>query len=135
MPYPNPTDFKTDMHRARNLGSAKSGVHHWWLVKVTSIALVPLTLWFMWSVLTYVVPFGGTFDVVLNWVKKPYTSFPLVLLIWVNFYHAAVGGEEIIMDYVHERKFQIPVLIAYKFLCYAVAAFGIFTVLYITFRM
>jgi succinate dehydrogenase / fumarate reductase membrane anchor subunit len=127
-------DFRTPLARARHLGSAQSGVEHWWLVKITSIALVPLTLWFVYSLITKVVALGGDFNVALDWVKKPYHSFPLALLIWVNFYHAALGGEEIILDYVH-GKAQIPSLIIYKFFCYGVAALGIYTVLFITFRM
>jgi succinate dehydrogenase / fumarate reductase membrane anchor subunit len=127
-------DFKTPLGRARNLGSAKSGVHHWLMVKVTAIALVPLTLWFVYSVLTGVVAQGGTYDVALEWIKKPYHSFPLVLLLWANFYHAALGGEEIILDYVH-GKFLMPTLILYKFFCYGLAALSIYTVLFITFRM
>jgi succinate dehydrogenase / fumarate reductase, membrane anchor subunit len=135
MPYPDPTEFKTPLARARNVGSAKDGTHHWWLVKVTAVALVPLTLWFLWSFLTKVAALGGGYDVALAWVKKPYNAFPLALVLFVSFYHAALGGQEIIIDYVHNRRYQIPTLILYKFFCYGFAVLSVFSVLYITFRM
>lgn len=135
MPYPNPNEMKTDLGRVRGMGSAKSGAHHWLSVKITAIALIPLTLWFLYSFLTGVIAMGGTFEASIDWIKKPYHSFPLALLLAVNFYHAELGGQEIIIDYVHKRSLQIPTLILYKFFCYGLIALSLYSVLYITFKM
>ncbi len=134
MPYPKPGEIKTDLGRARGMGSAKSGTHHWWLMKVTALALIPLTLWFLQSFIFDVAAAGGDFNTALEWIKKPYHSFPLAILLVVNFYHAELGGQEIILDYVH-GKAQIPTLILYKFFCYGLAALSVYSVLYITFKM
>lgn len=134
MPYPKTGEFKTELGRARGMGSAQSGVQHWWLVKITALALIPLTLWFLFSFLNNVVAAGGGFDQSVEWIKKPYHSFPLTLLLIVNFYHAELGGQEIILDYVH-GKAQIASLILYKFFCYGLMALSVYSVLYITFKM
>lgn len=135
MPQVKSNDIRTDLGRVRGMGSAKTGTHHWWLVKITAVALIPLTLWFLFSFLCGVVAQGGGYEVSLEWIKKPYHSFPLAILLVVNFYHAELGGQEIILDYVHNRKLQIASLILYKFFCYGLAALSLYSVLYITFKM
>lgn len=135
MPYPKQGEIKTDLGRVRGLGSAKTGVHHWWMVKITAIALIPLTLWFLCSFIHGVIAQGATFGASVDWLQKPYHSFPLALLLIVNFYHAELGGQEIIMDYVHKRGWQAFWLIFYKFFCYGMMALSVYSVLYITFKM
>jgi succinate dehydrogenase / fumarate reductase membrane anchor subunit len=134
MPYPDNTKIQSPMARARGAGSAKSGTHHWWLVKVTSVALVPLTLWFFFGLLCIVMR-GGTYETTLEWVQKPYNAFLLCVFLGTNFYHAALGGQEVIIDYVHKHHVQLPALVLYKLFCFFCGALGIFTVLYITFKL
>lgn len=134
MPYPDPNHFKTPLKRARGLGSAKSGAHHWWLVKVTSVMLIPLTLWFFFS-LMHIVATGGDYQMALDWVKKPYNSLLLVIFLGTNFYHAGLAGQEIIIDYVPNHKVQVPAALFYRLFCYGIGALSIFSVLYITFRL
>jgi len=135
MPQPKPGEIKTDLGRVRGMGSAHSGVQHWWMVKITAVALIPLTVWFLCSFVCGVVMQGGTFAASLDWIQKPYHSFPLVLLLIVNFYHAEIGGQEIILDYVHKRGPQVAALLLYKFFCYGLMALSVYSVLYITFKM
>lgn len=134
MPYSKTGEIKSDLGRARGMGSAKSGSHHWWMLKISALALIPLTLWFLFSFICGVIAQGGDFNASLEWIKKPYHSFPLVILLVMNFYHAELGGQEIILDYVH-GKLQFATLILYKFFCYGLMALSIYSVLYITFKM
>lgn len=134
MPYPDPSHFKTPLKRARGLGSAKSGTHHWWLVKITSILLVPLTLWFLFSLLTLLAG-GSNYAEALAWVQKPYNAILLVILLGTNFYHAGLAGQEIIIDYVPNHKIQVPAALVYRLFCYGLGLLSIFTVFYITFRI
>lgn len=134
MPYPDPKHIISPLARARGTGSAKSGTHHWWLVKATALVLIPLTLWFFFSMICLV---GGGADhaTALAWVQKPYNSLLLIFFLFANFYHAALAGQEIIIDYVPNHKIQIPVSFLYRLFCYAFGVLSIFAVLYITFKL
>lgn len=134
MPYPDPSKIQTPLARVRGKGSAKSGVHHWWMVKVTSVALVPLCLWFFFGVLCIVYQ-GGTYAVTVDWLQKPYNAFLMCLFLGVNFYHAALGGQEVIIDYVHKHKIQLPAVMLYHMICFGTGLLGIFTTLYIAFKL
>lgn len=134
MPYPDQNHIKTPLARARGLGSAQSGTHHWWMIKVTAIILIPLTLWFFVAVLKIVAQ-GGDYSTALTWIKKPYNALPLVIFLGVNFYHAAIAGQEIIVDYVPNHKAQIVANLLYKYICYGLGILSVFSVLYITFKL
>lgn len=126
--------MKSDLARARGLGSAKTGTHHWWLVKATAVILIPLTLWFLASLL-HLVAQGADYAAALEWLRKPYNALPLVVLLGVNFYHAGIAGQEIIIDYVPNHKVQIPAALTYRLICYGFGILSVFAVLYITFRV
>lgn len=134
MPYPDPKHIKTPLARARGLGSAKSGVHHWWLVKATAVVLIPLTLWFFFSVLCLIAQ-GADYAAALAWVQKPYNALLLSIFLGMNFYHAALGGQEVIIDYIPSHKIQIPVGFLYRAICYSFGILSVFSVLYITFKL
>ncbi len=119
--------------KARGHGSAKSGTHHWWMIKVTSIILIPLTLWFFLSVVHLIATGAGYADAI-NWIRKPVVTGLMIAFLAVNFYHAAIGGLEIIIDYVHQRFAQVLAIILYYIVCTAGGLAGIIAVLYIAFR-
>ena len=62
------TDRRTPLARARGLGSAKDGVHHWWIQRLTAIALIPLVVWFAISL---VMLSGADFNMVRAWIGSP----------------------------------------------------------------
>lgn len=133
MPYPDPNHYKSPLKRARETGAAKSGTHHWWLIKVTAVALIPLTLWFFFSLL-HIVTQGGGYEEALAWVQFPLNGFLLSVLLGVNFYHAAIAGQEVIVDYVPNHRIQIPAALLYRLVCYGFGLLSVFSVLYICFR-
>lgn len=135
MPYPDPNHIKSPLARARGTGSAHSGVHHWWLVKATALVLIPLTLWFFCAVVCMIAQGTADYATVLAWVQKPYNAFLLSIFLGMNFYHAALGGQEIIVDYVPNHKIQIPVAFLYRTICYGFGILSVFSVLYITFKL
>ena len=99
---------RSALAEARGLGSAKDGVQAWWLERVTAVALVPLTLWLMASLIA----FGGRdYAAVISWLSDPLVTLLLVLLLLALFVHLALGLRVIVEDYVHSRA-KIPVLIA-----------------------
>jgi len=90
------TDFRSPLSRARGLGSAKEGTHHWWLQRVTAIALIPLVVWFAISLVMLT---GADFAVVRAWIGSPLVMVLLTLTIGVGLYHGQLGLQVVWEDY------------------------------------
>ena len=118
-------DMRSPLARANGLGSAKEGVEHWWQERVTAVALAPLTAWFIASVIAH----GGS-DYVgfIVWLRAPFSTLMMVLLLAALFHHTALGLQVIIEDYIHSAA-RIPVKIVMRLGCFALAAAGIVAVL------
>ncbi len=108
-----PTDMRTPLKRVRALGSARSGVGHWWWERLTAVALVPLCLWFVWLVLRLPHLDFASAHVV---VATPWNTLLLILFSALGFWHGQLGLQVIIEDYVHTRWIELTLLIAIKFL-------------------
>src|SRR5437763_13718486 len=89
--------MRSPLGRAIGLGSAKEGVEHWWALRVTSIALVPLALWFVAAVIGLA---GAQHGVLVDWLSQPLPAVLLVLLLIATFYHSALGRQGVIEDYL-----------------------------------
>ncbi|MCC6202161.1 MAG: succinate dehydrogenase, hydrophobic membrane anchor protein [Gammaproteobacteria bacterium] len=100
------------LQRVRGLGSAKDGTNHWWWQRVTAIALVPLTLWFISAVVGHA---GQGHDAVIAWIQSPHVTVLLLALIAATFYHMQLGVQVVIEDYVHVESVKLAALIALKF--------------------
>ena len=96
---------------ARGLGSAKSGTHHWWMQRVTAMALVPLTIWFVIGLISHV---GASYLEVRAWVGSPIPAVLMICLIVATFHHAQLGLQVVIEDYVHSEPVKIAVLLVVK---------------------
>ena len=118
--------MRSPLGRAIGLGSAKEGVEHWWAQRITAIALVPLTLWFVASVISLV---GADIETVQNWVGLPLPAILFVLLLIATFYHVSLGLQVVIEDYVHTELAKIGLIVAVRLLSFALAVAGIFAVL------
>jgi succinate dehydrogenase membrane anchor subunit len=101
--------FRTPLAKARGLGSAKAGFHHWWLQRVTAVALIPLTVWFGFGIA--VLPGAGYSDVVA-WIGAPLNTVLLISLIIATCYHAALGLQVVVEDYVHTEWVKIATIMA-----------------------
>jgi succinate dehydrogenase / fumarate reductase membrane anchor subunit len=122
--------IRTPLAHARGLGSAKSGTGHWWAQRLTAVALIPLTVWFVVSI---VILTGSGYDAALAWIGNPLTAVLLVLLIVGGFHHMQLGLQVVVEDYVHTRWLEIALLIAIKGGSILFGAIGIFSVLKIAF--
>lgn len=134
MPYIENTEhsIRTDIARARNHGSAKSGTHHWWMQRVTAIALIPLTIW-MLSCLNCLTT--GNYFQFIAWIKSPLTTLMLVLFTVTSFYHASLGIQVIIEDYVHKKSWKIGLLLLSQFSLLFLGTSAIFSILKISFGL
>lgn len=120
---------RTAFARASGLGSARSGVEHWWAQRVSAVALIPLTVWFVASIIAHS---GSDYMSFIAWLRTPLTMIFMVLLVAGLFHHAALGLQVVIEDYVHsEAKFVA--VIAVRLCCIALAVTGIISVLNVAF--
>lgn len=99
--------MRSPLGRARGTGSAKAGVHHWVAERVTAIALVPLSLWFIFSVLRLV---GAPQPSVAAWAGNPINAALLLALIIMTFHHMQLGVQVVLEDYVSDKR-QLTILI------------------------
>jgi len=118
--------MRSPLGRAIGLGSAKEGVEHWWLQRITAMALVPLGLWFVIAIVGLL---GADLDTVREWVGHPLAAIVLVLTLIAAFYHAALGLQVVIEDYVHAEFTKLGLVIVARLSCFALAVAGIFAVL------
>jgi len=122
--------IRSPLSRARGLGSAKDGVQHWWVQRVSAVALVPLVIWFMYSVAGMS---GAPYLEFVSWVCQPWVTVLLVLFIGTALYHSALGLQVVLEDYVSGEFKKIASIIAVKLACAVLAVAGIFAVLKIAF--
>jgi succinate dehydrogenase / fumarate reductase, membrane anchor subunit len=125
----NREPMRTPLGHALGLGSAKNGVEHWWLQRVTAIALVPLTVWFAASLITHA---GNDYATFIGWLRTPIATILMTLLLITLFYHTALGLQVVIEDYVHTGM-KIPLLLSMRFGCFVLAVGGILANLRIVF--
>jgi len=118
--------MRSPLGRAIGLGSAKEGVEHWWRQRVTAVALVPLTLWFVIAVIGLV---GADHAVFVAWVRSPMPAILLVLLLVATFYHTALGLQVVIEDYLEREWARLTTLLLMRLLCVLFAVRGILAVL------
>lgn len=118
-------DSRTPLARAIGLGSARTGVGHWWAQRVSAIALAPLLLWFTAAIIAHV---GSDYATVTAWLKSLPVATLIVLLLIMLFYHMALGVQVVIEDYIHTR-IKVAFLITARLGCLALAVTGILAVL------
>jgi succinate dehydrogenase / fumarate reductase, membrane anchor subunit len=105
------TTRRSELGRVKGLGAAKSGVHHWWMERVTSVALIPLTLWFVFSVLSMA---GHPQPAIAHWISHPLVAVLLIALIVTSFHHTQLGLQVVIDDYVHQEGQRMIAVLAMK---------------------
>jgi succinate dehydrogenase / fumarate reductase membrane anchor subunit len=103
--------MRSQLGRARGLGSAKSGSEHWWVQRVTAAALVPLSLWFVLSVLSML---GADQATVAVWAGRPFNAALLMALVLMSFYHTALGLQVVFEDYVEGAALRTASILATK---------------------
>lgn len=123
-------DYRSELSRARGLGSAKEGVQHWWVQRLTALALIPLTLWLVAAVVAHA---GMPHAAATAWIGSPVTVGLLVLLLAAAFHHAQLGLQVVIEDYVHTEATKIALLVLIKGAALVLALVGILAVLFIAF--
>jgi succinate dehydrogenase / fumarate reductase membrane anchor subunit len=122
----NTVRLQSPLGRVRGLGSAKGGTHHWWIQRVTSIALLPLTIWFIISIATHT---GSNHAQVVAWIGHPLNAVLLLSFILISFQHAGSGMQVVLEDYVRNEMNRMVSILAVKALCWLMALLAALAVL------
>lgn len=107
--------LQNPLARVRGLGSAKEGVHHWWSQRLTAVALAPLSLWFIYSLLVVT---GADYATVSAWLSTPLNAVLMLLFIFSLYYHAVLGVQVVIEDYIESEWQKMACLILIRFLAW-----------------
>ncbi|MFN4039251.1 MAG: succinate dehydrogenase, hydrophobic membrane anchor protein [Erythrobacter sp.] len=115
----------TSIGRVRGLGSAHHGAHHWLVQRTTAIGNVVLMAWLLAS---FVMLGDFGYDNMVKWLTQPVAAVPMILLVISLFWHARLGLQVVIEDYVHDTGTKFAVLSALNLATIGGGAFGIFSV-------
>ena len=122
-------DLRTPLSRAKGLGSAKEGTSHFWHQRLTALMLIPLVLWLGFSLAALPVDHAS----LVEWIRQPLVSIALVVMIIVTFYHAQMGLQTIIEDYISSHARRVPTLLLSNLSCLLLGVVGVVSVLKIAF--
>ncbi len=122
--------LQSPLGKVRGLGAAGNGVHHWWVQRLTSVALVPLAIWLLVSLVT--LP-SLDFVTLVSWIGGTWTASLLTLFVIIASWHSSLGMQVIIEDYVHDHGLKTVSLVLSGFVHALLAAGGVFAVLRIAF--
>jgi len=120
------TRLRTPLGRVEGLGSARAGTHHFWHQRLTAVALVPLSVWFVASALAYV---GAEQGAVAAFFAEPAEAILMFLFIVAAVYHMSLGLQVIIEDYIHQEGTKLMLLILNRFGCWGIGAAAGFALL------
>ncbi|MGO1119610.1 succinate dehydrogenase, hydrophobic membrane anchor protein [Rhodovibrionaceae bacterium A322] len=123
-------NLRTPLSQVRHLGSAKDGTTQWWAMRLSSLALVPLVLWFVISLLSLV---GADHAAFTAWASQPVTAGLLILLILATFHHAAAGLKEVIEDYIHSHGPKLALILLVQGACIVLGLTAVLSVLSLLF--
>jgi succinate dehydrogenase / fumarate reductase membrane anchor subunit len=122
--------MRSTIARVRGLGSAKTGTEHWWMQRVTAVALIPLSLWFAASLVSLA---GAEWEVAYLWIASPAGAVPMILFLVAGLWHAKLGLQVVIEDYIHAEGLKIALLMLLTLATVALGVAGVFAVCKISF--
>jgi len=112
---PRAVRLESSLSRVRGMGTARSGTHHWWMMRVTSIALLPLTIWFAISAVSLA---GASYEATIAWIGHPVNAVLLITLIVATFHHMMNGLQEVVDDYVRPETRRMAVNLLIRAVCW-----------------
>ncbi len=116
--------YRTETKRVKGLGTAKHGFGHWWMQRLSAVLMVPLGIWFVVSLMTMesLAP-----DALMQWLHNPISALLMALWTITVVYHASLGLQVIIEDYVHGKAMALTLLTLVKFAMFAMVVATFFS--------
>ncbi len=119
-------NLRTPLSLAKGTGSAKDGTEHFWHQRLTALALIPLVIWFCFSLAS--LPRMDHAEITA-WLSSPFSAILMIVGIIAVFYHASLGLQTVLEDYVADRAKRTAAIIAVKLGCVLLGITGVFSVL------
>ena len=123
-------NLRHPLARAKGLGASGEGAHHWWLQRLSALALIPLSLWFVFEILNHM---GDGHQAVTSWIAQPGVALLLLLYLVFMFFHAQLGLQVIIEDYISTEGVRLVCLLTMKAVNLLAGVAAVFSVLRIAF--
>lgn len=123
-------DYRTPLKRAQGLGASHHGASHWWMQRLSAVAMVPLMLWLVIGLATHT---GGGYEGTVGWLGNPVNAVVLIVAFAVLFYHASLGLQVVLEDYVSHKGVRLALVTGVRFLAVLLAVSAIFALLTIAF--
>lgn len=124
------SQMRSPLGRVLGLGSAKEGVEHWWMQRLTAIAMAPLAIWFTICALGLI---GADRAAMVAWMHSPMSPVFAILLIVAVIYHLSLGLQVVIEDYVHSEGWKLGLIIVMRLWCVVLIGRGVVAVLTLAF--
>jgi len=124
--------IRTPLARVRGLGASRSGTQDFWRMRLTSVALMPLTIAF---VLIVVALLGRNHAAVVQILGSPLVAILMLLFVVTSVYHMRLGMQEIIVDYIHDELWKIVAVMANTFFCVVAGLACIYALLKLSFGL
>ncbi len=115
-------ELRNPLSNVRGLGAAKEGVEHWWAQRVTAIAILPLGIWFAYNLICSLA--SNDAGLLAEWLFNPFNALGMLFLIVAVTYHARLGLQVVIEDYIHCESKKIVLLLLVKYTYIAAAIIG-----------
>lgn len=113
--------MESSLSRARGLGSSHRGAEHWWVQRLTAVSLIPLGLWFAYSLTGLV---SLSVEEIYAWIQRPLNTTFILLLLMAGLHHAQLGLQVILEDYVHREGVKFALLACVKVLAVTLGVLG-----------
>lgn len=117
--------LRSPLSKAVGLGSAKHGFSHWWWQRVSAIALIPLSLWFVYYV---VMLLGADYATAQAWLSSPINATIMLLFVLAALFHGQTGVQVVIEDYIHSKWLHLVLLLSVKFASIVLAMYATISV-------
>jgi succinate dehydrogenase / fumarate reductase membrane anchor subunit len=120
------TAMRSYLGKARGLGSAKDGVGHWWLQRLSALFLIPLVLWFVFSFVNIA---DGSPQQIASWFSSPFVAIAMLLMLSTMYFHAYQGLKVVVEDYIHNERVKISLLVFLKLFLISVTLVSVFSIM------
>jgi succinate dehydrogenase / fumarate reductase membrane anchor subunit len=119
-------DLRSPLGQVKGLGTSPDATHHFWIQRLTALALLPLTLWLCFSLA--LLP-NADYLAVSTWLQSPFNAVMMIFVVLISFHHAQLGLKVIFEDYIVHPSYRFIAILGIKFISYFMMVLGVYSVL------